>query len=1009
MIFNGRDERSPAAYTWCGGLRKSIIDYIIGSESALYRGLVKGVTIAQGKDDFIGSDHRLVFSDIEVHVQRSSKAIRISSWKLKELKERQQREKATVEKEMAEAIGRTLGGWHKKFLDGCDSGDVNTIYGEWKTGFEQACKSVIGKKVKLVKKGVKKIPTVVKRLYEIRNTLRKEAEVSGREDLFEITRVVSEKIKELVMKGNKCRWQSFCSEVRSEKLGPREFFALLRRVMGSTRLESFGIRNTLGEIVNNEEEVREVWRAFFEDLGQDNSNGHFDERFREEVVERLQIIQGKSKDFFVEELDGDISVDEIRQQLTTLKNWKAGGMDRIKNEMLKICDSKEGLEMLSTLLNQIWEKETLPSELEIGRIVTLFKGGDAFDCGDYRGISLLNVVYKLFSAILNKRLVTFCEKENILEEEQGGFREGRGCTDQIYSLYSIVAERLSKGKDTYICFIDIKKAYDRVWRDGLWICLADHGIKGKMWRMLRSIYSNVKSTVFCGGKDSEPFDIELGVRQGDVISPLLFSIFFNGLIKELKDQGVGITLIDRILSGLFYADDTALLADSACETRVALKCVDNFFFKWRVDANAKKSGVMVVKGGADLAVDDIGSFRLGGELVPVVDKYKYLGVWFNDKWSWSDHIAYILLKVERAVGSIEYRFWKNRSADVKTKTIAWKSIFRPVLEYATEVWWPDAVDLAKFERLQKKICKWILGCCDKTVDEVVLGELGVPTISSRFLRARLSWAGIVRSTGNNRIVGLCKALDTRRGRFNTWEKMIMKAAKEVELVEELDDIEVILNQKERDVAIRAWKDSVKSKVHLREVHLWREGLAGKGKAHLYSRMKMFPKLESYLIGDEFRNGGQLRFKLRSGTVMLNIELGRRSKKFVDRLCELCDFGSEESVQHFLLECPCPEYVKERARFTNLLNVYCQSNNVETVFEKWCDADSDVRIFVLLGECRDYVLRKPGEVKDTEEVVRQVRLITNRFITAIWDVRKKLLFQDLVYTSGAQKPRSGSAS
>ena len=78
----------------------------------------------------------------------------------------------------------------------------------------------------------------------------------------------------------------------------------------------------------------------------------------------------------------------------------------------------------------------------------------------------------------------------MLDEEQGGFQQGRGCTDQIYSLHTVVAERKGRGVDSYMCFIDVKKAYDRIWRNGLWMCLADNGAKGKMWRVLRAMYSH---------------------------------------------------------------------------------------------------------------------------------------------------------------------------------------------------------------------------------------------------------------------------------------------------------------------------------------------------------------------------------------------------------------------------------------------------------------------------------------------------------------------------------------
>jgi hypothetical protein len=337
--------------------------------------------------------------------------------------------------------------------------DVGDVYMEWKNRFEFIAKKVVGMKSRCVRKGVKKLPKFVKRLYEIRNTLRKEAEAEGDKKLFQLADDVSQKIKKICIEGNKKRWDSFCAEVCMEKLGARDFFSALHRVMGSKSTEVCGIRNLEGEIVNNGSEVRETWKEFFENLGRDGVNeGQFDEEFRVLMDAKVRQMEVDGGDVYQVELDYPISVSEVSEQLKLLKNWKAGGPDGLRNELLKICDSVDGVEMLVVLLNKIWGDEAMPDELAVGRIVTLFKGGDVHDCGDYRGISLLNVVYKLLSAILNKRLVRYCDENGVLDEEQGGFRQGRGCTDQIYSLHTVVAERKGRGVDSYMCFIDVKKA-----------------------------------------------------------------------------------------------------------------------------------------------------------------------------------------------------------------------------------------------------------------------------------------------------------------------------------------------------------------------------------------------------------------------------------------------------------------------------------------------------------------------------------------------------------------------
>ena len=137
--------------------------------------------------------------------------------------------------------------------------------------------------------------------------------------------------------------------------------------------------------------------------------------------------------------------------------------------------------------------------------------------------------------------------------------------------------------------------------------------------------------------------------------------------------------------------------------------------------------------------------------MPIVSKYKYLGVVFNDQWDWSDHVEYVLSSVGKKVNALEWRLWKNRALDVETKVIAWKTIFRPALEYGSEVWWPHDKMPELFERLRLKICKWILGCAVTTPTAIVLGDLGVPTMRSRFVRARLGFAGTVQCMERERI------------------------------------------------------------------------------------------------------------------------------------------------------------------------------------------------------------------------------------------------------------------
>ena len=479
--------------------------------------------------------------------------------------------------------------------------------------------------------------------------------------------------------------------------------------------------------------------------------------------------------------------------------------------------------------------------------------------------------------------------------------------------------------------------------------------------------------------------MELGVRQGDVISPLLFSIFFNGLIRALKAKGVGVHMVNRILCGLWYADDTCLLAESSAELRVAMTCVDEFFRKWRLEANAKKSGVMIVRGSGGHAVpEDERPYILGGENVPVVDLYKYLGVIFNSKWNWSDHADYVYKKVDGMVNRVEYRLWKNRAVDVKTKVTAWKSIYRPIIEYGAEVWWPGAAVLDKLEILQKRVCKWSLGCGSTTVDEVVLGEVDVPPVESRLVRARLGWAGVVRCAVEGSIVSRCSRMVVRgKGNEFTWRKVMERSLREVELVDELVQLRPVSVEEERRAAVDEWKGRVKGSVRERSEREWKMRLCTKVKAAVYLDLKQKPGWEEYLGREEFERGGRLRFKFRSGSLLLNVERGRRSGVSADRRCEACDSMREETVEHFLFDCAA--YVDIRQKFSDVLKAFCDEYDVQSIWEMWNGRESD-RAIVVLGDCGKYM--KSGGKGGADGSEENIRILSNHFLNVLWDTKKK---------------------
>jgi hypothetical protein len=183
----------------------------------------------------------------------------------------------------------------------------------------------------------------------------------------------------------------------------------------------------------------------------------------------------------------------------------------------------------------------------------------------------LSIVGKVYNRVLGDRLMDFAERRGGgVVEEQGGFRPGRGTEDQLFVLTEVLRSRAKK--TTYTAFIDVKKAYDTVWRTGLWKRLHDEGVRGKMWRTVKGMYKSVQSSVLVGEGQTEWFELSTGVRQGCVMSPILFSLFINGLAREIKKRGKGVKMGSTRVKLLLYADDIVLLAEPVRLTEHARRC-----------------------------------------------------------------------------------------------------------------------------------------------------------------------------------------------------------------------------------------------------------------------------------------------------------------------------------------------------------------------------------------------------------------------------------------------------
>ena len=261
-------------------------------------------------------------------------------------------------------------------------------------------------------------------------------------------------------------------------------------------------------------------------------------------------------------MDYSISQEELMLGTYILKQGKSTGYDGISNEMLS-CLLKISPELIGKVFNGILHNPTTIKKWQISMITPIYKKGCKLNPDNYRGISLLSCFSKFFLAILNSRLLKFAIENQILSKTQLGFLPGNRTSDALLILHNLVDYYCNKNKKyLYGCFVDFSKAFDSLPRYTLFTKLLKHDISGKFYDCLVNLYTEDQSCIKVKNKITNTFTINQGVKQGCVLSPLLFNIFMSDLPQELEKQENDPIEISphEFCGGLLWADDLLMLS-----------------------------------------------------------------------------------------------------------------------------------------------------------------------------------------------------------------------------------------------------------------------------------------------------------------------------------------------------------------------------------------------------------------------------------------------------------------
>ena len=612
----------------------------------------------------------------------------------------------------------------------------------------------------------------------------------------------------------------------------------------------------------------------------------------------------------------EFTVEELKH--ISMANGKACGLDAIRNEYIRNCPD-EYMEIIADFFNIILSTGLIPEEWCVAIIVPLFKKGDVRNPDNYRGISLLSCVCKLFTSALNARLTAYAEEEGLIGEEQAGFRSKYCTSDHIFSLHAIIELYKAASKKLYCAFVDYKKAFDMVDRTALWTKLVELGIGGRLMRVIMNLYQKAKAVVRVGGRLTESFPCNIGVRQGESLSPLLFALFIRDLNGYLATKYEGLVgLVDEITQAarnddelemylnlfiLLYADDTIIMAETADEMQKALNALHDYCQQWKLEVNLDKTKIVIF---ASRRVDDYPAFLLGHELVKVADEYLYLGVTFYRTGHFGRTIERQISQAARAFYSL---LWRANQMNLSPDFIMdlYQKTVVPILTYGSEVW--GFSDIDAMEVFHRKCIKTILGVGAATANHFAYGESGMEPLSVVISKKMANfWLKVARGKQSKIVSMLYLLLKRKHYSTNFVSDWIY------EMHARMDELglENVWRTEGVGLSTDMIEASIKSRVTVLNKERWKNLMRQSQSCETYKLYKHELKVDSYLSGSlpakYARNVS--RFRCRSNYLPAS-SFERFTQEEFRPTCPFCWSQRADEI-HYM--CRCPHFRDARERW-----------------------------------------------------------------------------------------------
>ena len=479
-------------------------------------------------------------------------------------------------------------------------------------------------------------------------------------------------VRNLTKSGKKNHWTETCSKLDLRKEGHKAW-GLLHSLSGDKRKRNPEPIQRGGRLIANNQKKANIFNKHFASVNKRVRRKHLDKALQKILKKKEKAAKANIKIF-----ETDFTIDEMNAEIKKLKARKSPGPDGITNEMITNLGTVSKSVLLA-FINKTWREGKLPKGWLIAHIKPILKKGKpAQEPKSYRPISLTSCIGKLAERMINTRLYWWLEKVGLLDDHQAGFRKGCRTDDQLFRFMQDTIDGFQNQLHTTAIFIDLQQAYDRVWRQGLFMKMTNLGIHGRMYEWVKSFLQNRTIRTVYNGATSTKRTLEEGLPQGSSLSCTLFLIFINDLPSLLK------------VSKALYADDLVIWVSqkyqilAQAKLKRALATISAYCNFWKMKLNVQKTTYAIFSRSHKVAKQTF-NFQVDGIRLQKDDNPSYLGITLDQQLNLNKFISDLKDKATTRLNLLKRLASTTWGASKQTLRQMYIGYVRSVMDYGSSL------------------------------------------------------------------------------------------------------------------------------------------------------------------------------------------------------------------------------------------------------------------------------------------------------------------------------------